>query len=111
MPFRPTTVTIFPGVQDKFDRIARQATDGKRPARAIQKSLLTAVARIKADGQWGEVIPPASIPRAYARGLGVTNLYCVDLSDFHRLFYTIRDRDVVLIDLVDHAEYDRLMGR
>jgi hypothetical protein len=39
----------------------------------------------------------------------VTNLYCVDLPAFHRLFYTIRDRDVIVLDLVDHREYDRVM--
>ncbi len=109
MPFRPTSVTVYPEVQEKFDRIERLAADGRQPARAIWKALRTAVSRIKFDGQWGEVIPPASIPRAHSRTIGVTNLYCVDLAAFHRLFYTIRNRDVIVIDLVDHSEYDRLM--
>jgi hypothetical protein len=110
VPFRPTSITIYPGVQEKFDKIGGLAAKGQQPARAVQKSLDAAVARIKADGQWGEVIPPRSIPKVYTRTLGVTNLYCADLSGFHRLFYTIRDRAVILIDLVDHVEYDRLMG-
>ena len=110
MPFRPTSVTIYPGAQEKFDKIEQLAAEGRQPARAIWKSFGTVIARIKTDGQWGEVIPPGSIPKIYTRRLGVTNLYCVDFPSFHRLFYTIRDRDVIVIDLVDHAEYDRLMG-
>lgn len=109
MPFRPDSVTVYPGVQEKFERIERLAASGRQPASAIWKGLRTAVSRIKFDGQWGEVIPHASIPRVYSRAIGVTNLYCVDLPAFHRLFYTIRNRDVVLIDLVDHSVYDRLM--
>jgi hypothetical protein len=59
----------------------------------------------------GEVIPPHSIPKVYIRTYGVTNLYCVDLPSFRRMPYTIRDRDVIIIDLIDHVEYDRLMKR
>jgi hypothetical protein len=71
--------------------------------------LRAALEHIKSDGQWGEVIPPRAIPRQYLRDFGVTNLYCVDLPAFHRLFYTVRDRDVILIDLLDHRDYDRVM--
>jgi hypothetical protein len=30
----------------------------------------------------------------------------VDLAFFHRAFYTIEARDVVFLDIVDHARYD-----
>ena len=109
MPFRPTPVTVYPRAQERFDRIERLAAEGRQPARAIWNGLRAAVSRIKIDGQWGEVIPPSSIPRVYSRTVGVTNLYCVDLPAFHRLFYTIRNRGVIVIDLADHREYDRLM--
>ena len=65
--------------------------------------------RIKSDGQWDEVIPRSSIPGYFRSKYGVTNLYCVDLPDVHRVFYTIRGRDVVMLDLVDHRQYDRMM--
>jgi hypothetical protein len=109
VPFRPFSVTILPSAQVKFDKVERLAADGKQPGRAIWKGFHTAIARIKADGQWGEVIPPSSIPEVYLLSIGVRNLYCVDLPAFHRMFYTIRGRDVVVIDLVDHDEYNRLM--
>jgi hypothetical protein len=111
VPFRPASITIHPWAQGKFDEIETDAVKGVQPAQAISKGLRTAVARIKVDGQWGEVIPPNSIPKVYIRTYGITNLYCVDLASFRRMFYTIRDRDVIIIDLIDHVEYDRLMKR
>ncbi|MFI5417949.1 MAG: hypothetical protein ACHQ2Y_03505 [Candidatus Lutacidiplasmatales archaeon] len=109
MPFRPTSVVVHPAAQELFDRRDRAAAEGRQPEQAIWNRLQAAIARVKADGQCGEVIPPRSIPRRYIREFGLTNLYCVDLPSFHRFFYTIKDRVVIVLDLVDHREYDRLM--
>lgn len=102
-------MVVHPAAQDRLDKLAQEATEGKQPAQAIWKGFQAAVARLKSDGQWGEVIPPKSIPRRFPREYGVTNLYCIDLPSFHRLFYTIRDRDVIVLDLMDHRQYDRLI--
>lgn len=88
----------------EWERVARA---GRQPAAAIWKGVQTAIQRIKLDGQWGDVIPPRSIPSHFRSRYGVENLYCVDLADFHRLFYTIQDQDVVLLDIVDHPSYDK----
>lgn len=84
----------------------RDAKAGRQPASAVWKGLQTAILRIKNDAQWGEVIPPRRNPIYFRSRYGVANLYCVDLASFHRLFYTIFDRDVILLDVVDHARYD-----
>lgn len=110
MPFRPAVVVIHPAVQADYDRWEALAKSGKQPAAAIWKRVQLAVSRVKADGQWGEVIPRSKIPAHFTTNYGVTNLYCVDLASFHRCFYTIRDRDVIFLDIVDHATYDRLFG-
>jgi hypothetical protein len=109
VPFRPSSVTVHPSTQAKLDKVEELAAENKQPGQAVWTGLQTAVSRIKSDGQWGELIPPGSIPRVYIQTYGITNLYCVDLPSFHRMFYTIRGRDVVVIDLVDHEEFDRLM--
>ena len=109
MPFRPTSVVVHPAAQDRLDGLAQEASEGKQPAQALWNGFQAAVDRVKKDGQWGEVIPPKSIPRRFSRDFGAINLYCIDLPSFHRLFYTIRDRDVILLDLVDHRQYNRLM--
>jgi hypothetical protein len=87
--------------------LSHDAAHSRQPAQAIWKSFQATLSRIKSDGQWGEVIPPRAIPAQFVRRFGVTNLYCVDLPSFHRLFYTIRDRDVIILGLADHPEYDR----
>jgi hypothetical protein len=109
LPFRPTSISVHPDAQERFDQLSKGAAEGRQTEQAIWKAVRAAITRIRKDGQWGEVIPPRSIPRQYSRDLGVTNLYCVDLPSFHRLFYTVRDRDIVVLDIVDHRDYDRLM--
>lgn len=49
----------------------------------------------------------SSNPAYFVQKYGVINLYCIDLADFHRCFYTIEGRGVVFLDLVDHRQYDK----
>lgn len=102
--FRPERIVIHPSVQSVYAKLEADAKLGRKEAAAVWKSLRRAVSQIRADGQWGEVIP--RIPAYFLRTYGVPNLYCVDLAFFHRAFYTIFHRDVVFLDLVDHDRYD-----
>lgn len=108
--FRPVAVIVHPDIQAQYDQLEAEARRGTQPAQAVWKAFRTAVARVKADGQWGEVIPRAGIPARFVRAYGVSNLYCVDLAGFRRCFYTIRHRDVIFLDIVDHPTYDRWFG-
>lgn len=108
--FRPRSVTIHPDVDAEYAAIEESALAGRQPETAIWKGFLATVAKVKSDGQWGEVIPRARIPARFVRAYGVTNLYCVDLAGFRRAFYTILGRDVVFLDVVDHARYDKWFG-
>ncbi len=83
------------------------ARAGNKPQQGIWKRFQVAVSRIKLDGQWGEVIPRPDIPDYFVAEYGLTNLYCIDLKGDVRAFYTIEGRDIILLDLVDHAEYDK----
>jgi hypothetical protein len=71
------------------------------------KSLQTAIARIRVDGQWGEIVRQEMIPAYFRERYGVANLYCVDIAAYHRGFYTIANRAIVPLDIVDHPAYDR----
>jgi len=108
--FRPTAVIVHPDVEASYADIEEAAKRGRRPETAIWKALQAAIARVRTEGQWGEVIPASRIPPHFVKSYGVTNLYCVDLAGFRRGFYTIVARDVVLLDLVDHRQYDRWFG-
>ena len=108
--FRPSSVVIHPDVQAQYDHIERAALERKQPQAAIWKSFQVQVVRVKADGQWGEVIPASRIPRTFVKKYQVENLYCLDLASFRRCFYTLRHRDVVFLDIVGHPTYDKWFG-
>lgn len=107
MPFRPDEVIVHPDLELVYESWESLAAQGKQPAQAIWKSLSTALLRIRADGQWGDVVRQEMIPQYFRERYGASNLYCVDLAAFHRCFYTIANRSVVLLDIVDHPAYDR----
>ena len=103
--FRPNRALLHPEVEKAYAAIEVAAKAGRKEEAALWRSFQTALLRVKADGQWGEVIP--AIPAYFASRYGVGNLYCVDLAFFHRAFYTIQDRDIIFLDVVDHATYDK----
>lgn len=103
--FRPTAVVVHPDVEADYARIEAGARAGRKGEAALWKSLQTCIGRIRLDGQWGEVIP--RLPAYFADRYGARNLYCIDLVSFHRAFYTIEGRTVILLDIVDHSKYDK----
>ncbi len=108
MPFRPRSVIIHPDASVQYEKLERSAAAGSHPDGAAWKKVGMAFERVRADGQWGEVIPKSQIPLRFVQKYGVTNLYCVDLPSFRRCSYTILGRDVIFLDIVDHRKYDRL---
>lgn len=107
MPFRPDAIVVQSDVEDAYSSWEALARQRRQPAQAVWKSLETALARIRFDGQWGETIRQESIPTYFRERYGVSNLYCVDLAAFHRCFNTIVNRTAILLDIVDHPAYDR----
>ena len=107
MPFRPDAIVVHPDLEDAYSAWESLALRREPPAQAVWKSLQTAISRIRIDGQWGDIIRHGSIPPHFRESYGVSNLYCVDLAAFHRGFYTIANRTIILLDIVDHPAYDR----
>ena len=107
MPFRPDEIIVHEDVEGSHQSWEALASQHRQPAQAVWKSLQVVVGRLRADAQWGELIKQASIPSYFRVKYGVSNLYCVDLAAFHRCFYTIANRSVILLDIVDHPTYDK----
>jgi hypothetical protein len=103
--FRPNRVILHHEVETMYAAIEAAAKAGRKEQAALWKGFQRAVLPVRADGQWGEVIP--SIPAYFVWRYGARNLYGIDLAFFHRAFYTIQGRDVIFLDLVDHAAYDK----
>ncbi len=107
MPFRPDEIVLHHDVQASFEAWESLASRRRQPAQAVWKSLQACIARLREDAQWGEVIRRESIPPYFHEHYGVGNFYCIDLAAYHRCFYTIANRSVILLDLVDHPTYDK----
>lgn len=86
--------------------MADDAAKGQKPQAAIWKALQTAFIRAKASAQFADPIPRSRIPPYFHHKYSLENLYCVDLANFWRGFYTIEGRRVIFLDVVDHARYD-----
>ena len=54
------------------------------------------------------------IPREYKQRYEANNLFRVELPNFWRMLYTIKDKEIEIIafilDIVDHKEYNRKFG-
>jgi len=107
MPFRSEEVVVHEDVEGSYQSWEALALRSRQPAQAVWKSLQVAISRIRADAQWGDLIRQGSIPSYFRTKYGASNLYCVDLAAFHRCFYTIANRSVILLDIVDHPTYDK----
>ena len=107
MPFRPEEIIIHDDVREAYQSWEDLANQDRQPAQAVWKSLQNCILRLRIDGQWGELIRQRFIPAYFCEKYGVTNLYCMDLAAFHRCFYTIANRAIVLLDIVDHPTYDK----
>lgn len=107
---RPERVLVHPLFQPKLDALEVRARAGQRPWTALWRAYQAALWRLQGDLQAGDVVRRGKIPRSFADRYGVENLYVMDLAGFHRLAYTIVDRDVLLPDLMGHPEYDRVFG-
>ena len=105
--FSPSEIVIHPDVDHDYRQLEEAAKAGKKPQQAIWKRFQAAKLMIRSDGQWGDVIKKAEIPAYFREKYDVQNLYCVDLKNDVRCFYTIDSQDVVFLDIVDHDEYDK----
>ena len=84
----------------------------------FHRQLLKAIEReeenLKKDMHHGTQIEKSKIPREYIIQYGVTNLWKIDLPGYWRMIYTIVGNEFeiisVLLEFVDHDEYDRKFG-
>jgi hypothetical protein len=105
--FSPTAIFVHHDVDKIYRTLEEAAKLGRKPQQAIWKRFQAAKRMIQSDGQWGDVVKKDDIPEYFRQRYRVDNLYCVDLKNDVRCFYTIDERDVVFLDIVDHDEYDK----
>lgn len=81
----------------------------------LAKRLLKAKEDIEENAFCGIQIPKNLIPHEYIQSYGITNLWKYNLPDAWRLLYSITTPTKieiisVVLDWMDHKDYDRLFG-
>ncbi len=86
----------------------------------IEKSILNAINTkielIKANFHYGFPIAKNLIPKEYVEKYGITNLFRVELSNYWRMLYTLKDGEseieiiAFVLDIIDHPEYNDKFG-
>jgi hypothetical protein len=92
----------------------------QKAPRAVQAELRARAAALASDPQLGAYVPLADVfnkatrKKWEARVGPLRNLYKVELRDGWRALYTVgsrgADRVVLVLEVVDHKAYERLMG-
>ncbi|MFA5929620.1 MAG: hypothetical protein WC861_01950 [Candidatus Micrarchaeia archaeon] len=98
---------------EELEKIAGgQEAHGEKSSLEMQllKSIRQKIECIKANPVYGESIPKYQIPR----GLAVSNLFQVKLSNYWRMVYTLDGNQAEVIAFIlyitDHPTYDRIFG-
>lgn len=104
--FKADAFRIHPDHDAAYAVLEEAAGRGSKPQQGIWKRFQAARFMLNQDPLWGDVIRSADIPQYFRDRYAVDNLYCIDLKNDVRCFYTIDEHDVIFLDIVDHDEYD-----
>ncbi len=113
---RIVRVILKSQAKEEFERlnalVGGQQLKGVENSEEMQllKSIQQKVELIKENPMFGDNIPKKLIPR----DLDVSNLFCVDLTGYWRMLYSLEGNQVEVVAfvlyLVDHPSYDKLFG-
>lgn len=99
-----------------------QSNTGSSLHQTLLRSINSKIALLKTNYDYGIQIPRKLIPHRYAAEYGVTNLWKVDLSNYWRLIYTLRQPQreetsveiieiyLDILDIFDHDKYNKVFG-
>ena len=84
----------------------------------IERSIVKAIDEkkgwIQNDWHYGNPIAKILIPDEYRIKYGAMNLFRVELPNFWRMLYSVRDYDdkteIIVVDILDHKSYNKKFG-
>lgn len=108
----PTKVIFMPPAKETYIHLRNNARS------KIERTLLRAIDRkieiIKINHRYGNPIAKILIPKEYKQEYGASNLFRVELPNFWRMLYTVKDKEIEIIafilDIVNHKEYNKKLG-
>ncbi len=98
----PKDVKILPELSDVLK--------GLGPEHKFSKWIQEMSSVLKENMYAGELVEKKKIPRYYIKKYGVDHLYRYDHREWHRSCYVIYKGSCVILDIMDHEEYNRRFG-
>ncbi len=98
-----------------YNDLIRKANTSKKE-RSILLAITKKVELIKSDPHYGDPIAKSLIPKQYIKKYEITNLFRIELPNYWRMLYTLRDGETeieiiaFILDIVDHSEYNKKFG-
>lgn len=105
-------IILSPEAEEVYRYLNEQAPNSKTE-RTILKAVDKKVELIKANFHYGEPIAKKKIPEEYKIKYGVKNLFWVELPNYWRMLYTLKDGETdieiiaFVLDIMDHDTYDK----
>lgn len=98
----------------EFAELQRRAEKGEGDAEYLMKIIEKGIAKLIENHEAGQKIQKKLWPRYYTEKYGINNLWRLRLDSYWRMIYTLigdRVRIVsVVLEVLDHKEYDRKFG-
>ena len=108
-------VKLSPDASEIYNDLISKATNSKK-----EKSILLAITKkvelIKSNPHYGNPIAKSLIPKQYIKKYEITNLFRVELPNYWRMLYTLREGETeveiiaFVLDIIDHQEYNKKFG-
>jgi len=108
-------VILSPDAKEVYNHLKEEAPRSKTE-RTILNSINKKVEVIKTNPHYGDPIAKTLIPEEYLDKYEITNLFRVELPNFWRMLYTLKDGDTkceiiaFVLDLIDHPTYNKKFG-
>lgn len=107
-----TRVIFMPPAKETYLHLKKYAHS------KIERALLRAIDRkieiIKDNHRYGNPIAKILIPKEYEQKYEANNLFRVELPNFWRMLYTVKNNEIEIIafilDIVNHKDYNKKFG-
>ncbi len=107
-PHKPIYVTFG---EKKIEREFESLKGGKFQDKQLYEFIDRAIKNMKTNPVCGIKIPKKLWPKVYVEGYEITNLWKYDLPNSWRLIYTIKEDEVMILNVIlewfAHKEYER----
>ncbi|MCK4365041.1 MAG: hypothetical protein KAW45_03215 [Thermoplasmatales archaeon] len=105
-------VILSSDAKEVYNHLKEEAPKSKTE-RTILNAITKKIEIIKSNPHYGDPIAKSLIPREYLDKYEITNLFRVELPNYWRMLYTLKDGDTkceiiaFVLDLLDHSVYNK----